>query len=97
MKDLFYAKLENNIIIEYPENTNNEQNYISLDYDLFQYCITLGKVEFTGELEDRIYTIRDKDLFIQCGVGIEILEKEAGTEEFMLEVEYRISKLELGV
>lgn len=80
MKYKKYAKLENDIIIEYPENKDNE-NCLTLDDELYQYCLSLGQVKFIGSLEDRIYTISDKELFVQCGVVIEDLGVQSPSTE----------------
>lgn len=97
MSDIKYGKLENSIIIEYPKNKDDE-NCILLDNELYQYCLSLGQVEFNGAIDDRIYTINDKDLFAQCEIIIEELGvQEQGLEEIALDYEYRLSKIELGV
>lgn len=75
MNNIKYGKLENNIVVEYPKNKDG--NCITMNTELYQYCLSLGQVKFIGSLEDRIYSI-DDDLFIQCGV---IIEQNQGVTE----------------
>lgn len=82
MEELFYAKIENNILIRYYQqglDSEEECNEviklggICLDFELFQYCLELGQVEFNEKVESGIYTISDKDLFKQSALEVESL------------------------
>ncbi len=106
MKGIFYSKMEDKIIIEYypreayseKENESVDNIGVYLDFQLYQYCLSLGQVEFNGAIDDRIYTISDKNLFTQCQPPIlDLGVQEQGLEEIALDHEYRLSKLELGV
>lgn len=37
---------------------------IKIDEELWQYLLSLGQVKFIGNIENRQYTILDKDLFM---------------------------------
>lgn len=82
MGKLFYAKLENNILIRYYQpglDSEEECNEviklggICLDFELFQYCLELGQVEFNYKVENRTYNLSDKYLFKQSVLEVESL------------------------
>lgn len=44
-------------------NTIIKNGGVKIDEELWQYILTLGKCKFTGVVEEREYTILDKELF----------------------------------
>lgn len=69
---MYIVEIENNTVIGfYTQDINGgkecslilERDGINIDEELHRYLLSLGKCKFTGIKEDRVYSMKDKDLF----------------------------------
>lgn len=114
---MYYAKIIDRIIEGfYIEEFHGEElcqsivesGGIEVDEELHQYIISLGKAEFLGIKEEKIYTIIDKDLFKEViqpedttphpPSDVDLLKEEVLQQaESMVDMDFRLTSLELGL
>lgn len=93
---MYYTSIKNNIIegfyIEDIHGVNQCDKVLSeggiiIDEELHHHLISLGRVEFKGSVESKIYRIEDKLLFEKVIPKVDVTQKPLSIEE-------RISALE---
>lgn len=102
----FYAVLEEGKIVSFLTdeihsveviNKTKENGCIIINEELWQYLLSLGQAEFNGEIEERTYTIEDKELFSRVVIPpVDLGITPPTTEERLVAMESLLKEMVLS-